>query len=68
MKKQVLSLEVNWESLYTLKVTCSSLILKIKLPLWTSIKALAVAKMVYLKLEVPVGPLPYLRQQNQQEI
>ena len=44
MKKQVLSLEVNWESLYTLKVTCSSLILRIKLPLWTSIKALVVAK------------------------
>ena len=44
MEKQVLSLEVNGESLYTLKVTCSSLILRIKLPLWTSIKALAVAK------------------------
>ena len=67
MEKQVLSLEVNWESLYTLKVTCSSLILKNKLSLWTSIKALAVAKKVYVKLEVLVGPLPYLKQQNQQE-
>ena len=44
MEKQVLSLEVNGESLYTLKVTCSSLILRIKLSLWTSIKVLAVAK------------------------